>query len=278
MLAKFTRIIAVAMLFVGAFVLPAQAAPGNYSISGNITVGGLALKGVTVVIKGTKFSAVTNGLGNYSITQIPVGKAGTVVPKLANYSFTPPNFNFTALSASLTAQNFLATQIKPVVYNIAGKVLKTNGTGLAGVTVTFGSFSAVTGNNGHYVIMNIPAGTRGRLIPSRLGFGFNPGSITTVGLTGNLKKQNFVGFKVFTVSGQVTETGTGLPLGGVTVTLGAYSAVSNATTGTYTINNIPKGTSGNLIPSLAGETFTPTLLVVTNLTAALHSENFVAAP
>ncbi len=90
--------------------------------------------------------------------------------------------------------------------------------------------------------------------------------------------ENFTATVVLTVSGKITDKATLLPLGGVTVTLGSFSAVSNATTGAYTIKNVPTGTSGVLTPSLAGKTFTPASITVTNLQASLHSQNFVAAP
>ena len=34
--------------------------------------------------------AVTDGLGNYHITLIPAGTAGSLVASYPNYSFTPP--------------------------------------------------------------------------------------------------------------------------------------------------------------------------------------------
>jgi hypothetical protein len=81
-----------------------------------------------------------------------------------------------------------------------------------------------------------------------------------------------------TVSGKITDKASGLPLGGVTVTLGSLSAVSSATTGAYTLRNIPVGTSGTLTASLAGKTFTPPTITITNLLVSLHSQDFVAAP
>ena len=276
MLKKLGQIISIALILVGAVTLPVQAA-STYSISGNITLNAVALKGVTVSIQGTTFSAVTDGLGNYHIGSIPAGTSGTLVPSLANYSFSPVNIKFAALTASLTAQNFKATQLGPVFYSISGTVTK-GGVGLAGVTVTFGTFTALTNTSGVYKISNIPALTRGRIVPSLAGYAFTPSYIAVSSLSGNLVNENFTATVVLTVSGKITDKATLLPLGGVTVTLGSFSAVSNATTGAYTIRNVPTGTSGVLTPSLAGKTFTPTTITVTNLQASLHSQNFVAAP
>jgi chitinase len=276
MLKKLVLIVAIVLLFGTVFTLPVQAA-SSYSVSGTVTVNGVGLKGVTVTIKGTTMSAVTNGLGNYAIHYVPAGSSGTIVPTLANYTFTPLSIAFAKLSAGLTGQNFTAKIIKPVVYSISGKVLK--GTlGLPGVLITFGTFTATTATNGTYTIANIPAGTRGRIIPSLAGYAFTPTSITVSGLTANLVNENFTGTIVFAVSGKVTDQATGLPLGGVTVTLGTHSAVTSTTTGAYTIRNVPAGTSGVLTPSLAGKTFTPLTLTITNLQADVHAQNFVAAP
>jgi hypothetical protein len=276
MLRKLGLIIASALILVGTVVLPVAAA-STYSISGKVTINAAALKGVTVAVQGTTFSAVTDGLGNYHIGSIPAGTSGTLVPSLANYSFSPVNIKFAALTASLTAQNFTAIKVGNVFYSLSGTITK-GGLGLAGVSVAFSTFTGLTNSAGAYTISNVPAGTRARIIPSLSGYAFTPASISVSSLSGNLVNQNFTASVVLTVSGKITDKATGLPLGGVTVALGTLSAISNATTGAYTIRNVPVGTSGVLTPSLAGKTFTPAPVTITNLQVSLHSQNFVAAP
>jgi hypothetical protein len=276
MFKKFAQIIGILVLLSALFTLPVQAA-STHSITGKITLNAVGLKGVTVTIQGTALSAVTNGLGDYAIHGVLAASSGVIVPTLANYSFSPVNIPFTNLQATLTGQNFTATQIHPVNYSIAGTITK-GGTGLSGVLVTFGTFTTTTSATGSYSSLNIPAGTKGRLIPSLAGNAFTPVSITISGLKANLVNENFTAVSALTISGKVTDTATALPLGGVTVSLGALSAVSNATTGAYTIKNIPPGTSGTLTATLAGKTFTPPTVTITNLQASLHSQNFVAAP
>jgi hypothetical protein len=276
MFKKFAQIIGMILVLGTIFTLPVQAA-SIHSISGTITHNKVGLKGVTVTISGTSFSGITNGLGNYSIHNIPSGTNGTLVPGLSNYTFSPVNIKFTNLQANLIGQNFTATQINLITYSISGKVTK-GGVGLPGVLITFGTFTTTTSTAGTYTIAKIPAGTRGRIVPSLSGYGFTPGYISVSALSANLANENFTATVVFTVSGKVTDSATGLPLGGVTVTLGSYKAVSNSISGAYTIRNVPIGTSGTLTPSLAGKTFTPPTLTVTNLQASLHGQNFVAAP
>ena len=276
MLKKLGQILALALILVGTVILPVQAA-STYSISGNITLNGVAMKGVTVAVQGTTFSAVTDGLGNYHIALIPAGTSGTLVPTLINYSFTPANIKFPAMLASLTAQNFTATLTNTALYFITGYITR-NGTGLAGVTVSYSTFSGLTNSAGVYYITHIPAGTTARVTPKLAGYAFTPTSTYLFNLSKDLGNVNFTATVVLTVSGKITDQATGLPLGGVTVTLGALSAVSNATTGAYTISNVPVGTSGVLTPSLAGKAFTPATITITNLQASAHSQNFVAAP
>ena len=103
MLRKLGQIIAIALILVGTVTLPALAA-STHSISGTVTLNAVGLKGVTVTIQGTTFSAVTDGLGNYRIGPIPAGTSGTLVPSLANHSFSPVNIKFPTLVADLTAE------------------------------------------------------------------------------------------------------------------------------------------------------------------------------
>ena len=276
MFRKLAQSIGIFLFLAGMFTLPVQAA-SIHTISGTITLNAVGLKGVVVTIQGTTFTATTNGKGDYAIHNVPSATTGSIVPTLANYSFSPKNIAFSNLQANLTAQNFTATQISAITYSISGQTLN-GSTGVSGVTVTFGTLTTTSGANGAYSFSNVAAGTRGRIVAKMTGFTFTPSFISVSGLKSNLTGQNFSAAATYTISGKVTETGTGLPLGGVTVTLGTLSAVTNSTTGAYTIRNIPAGTSGTLTPSLAGKTFTPTTIAVTSLAASLHSENFVAAP
>ena len=276
MFKKFAQIIGIIAVLATMFTLPVQAASIN-TISGTITLNGKGLKGVVVSLVGTKLTGTTNGAGNYSIHDVPAGTNGTLTPKLANYSFSPTGIKVTNVQSTLTGENFTATQLVVFKYSISGKITK-NGKNFPGVKVTFGTYSAVSGAIGTYTIKNIPAGSKGRIVASLAGYAFTPSSITITALNSNLSGKNFTGVLAYTISGKVTDKATGLPLGGVTVTFGTYSAVSSSTTGAYTIRNVPAGTAGMLTPSLSGKTFTPTTITLAALKASLHSQNFVAEP
>ena len=275
MFKKFGQIIAIVAVLATLVTLPVQAA-ASHSITGTILLNGKGLKGVVVTIQGTALTSTTNGLGDYAIHNVPIGSGGTIVSGLANYSFSPVNILFINIQANLVAQNFTATQLKAITYSISCTV--TNGAaGLAGVSVTFGTMLTTTAANGSYSFSGIPAETRGRIVAKLTGYAFTPASITVKGMTANLAGQNFTSAAAYTISGKVTETGTGLPLAGVTITLGTFHTVTSAT-GTYTIRNVPAGTSGVLTPTLAGKTFTPPTINIPSVAASVHGQNFVAAP
>ena len=267
----------ISVVAIVAAMLPMQVSAATmHTISGTVLLNGTGFKGVLVTVKGTSLSATTNGLGNYVIHNVPNGSSGVIKPVLKLFAFNPVKRAFANIKTSLTGQDFTATQVKVPTYTISGKVM--NGlSGLAGVTVTFAGMTSLTNNKGVYSFLNIPSGTRGRIQPKLAGFGFSPAYISVEAMGGSLVNQDFSAFVAYTISGKVTQTGTGLPLAGVTVSLGSYSAVTNVN-GAYTMDGVLPGTSGDLTPSLAGETFTPPSIAIVALAGTMHGQNFVAAP
>src|SRR5262249_21342898 len=77
----------------------------SYTISGQITLSGAGLGGVTVTLSSGP-TATTNSSGNYSFSNLPAGTY-TVTPSLSGYTFTPPSRTFTNITANQTA-NFTA--------------------------------------------------------------------------------------------------------------------------------------------------------------------------
>ncbi len=275
MLAKFARVLVITMFLVGLIAIPAAAATA-YNISGTVTLNGVGLKGVSVRVSGTTFKAVTSSTGAYSILAVPAGTAGTLIATYTNYAFTPTSIAFTALAGNLSGENFTATLVNHSLYNLSGQVTL-NGAGLANVVVTFLTYSATTGANGAYTITGIPAASTGRLVPKLSGYAFTPTSYSITNLSAWINGRNFVATPVLTIGGKVTDQATLLPLSGVVVTCGAFKGTTG-TTGTYTIRNIPLGTSCTLTPSMSGKTFTPATIAVASMTVSLHSQNFVAIP
>ncbi len=163
--------------------------PVNFSISGKIvTTAGAALPGVVVSI-GT-FTATSAADGTYTILNVPILTKGRVVPKLIGYGFTPGYVAVPQLLSNLVNVNFTAAP----AFIISGKITdKATGLPLGGVTVTFGTYKAVSSaTTGGYTIRNILPGTSGTLTPTLLGKTFTPLPVTISNLQVNMHAQNFV--------------------------------------------------------------------------------------
>ena len=244
-----------------------------YTVSGTITSGSGPVKGVKVTFDGI-YTDTTNGNGNFSIHYVPDGTTGDLVPSLSGYTFSPASIHIDSLTGDLTGQDFVATQI---TFNISGTV--SDGTNpLSGVLVAISgtSYFTNTGTDGSYTLANVPYGTSGNLTPTASEYSFAPATINIPSLTGDLTGQDFIGTRLYVVSGNVTVGASDGPeLGNVVVSLGTYTGTT-AADGSYNIQNVPGGTSGSLTPTLAGYTFNPANITITNLTADTHQQNFIA--
>jgi hypothetical protein len=91
----------------------------TYTISGQITLSGAGLSGVTVTLS-TGPKATTNSSGNYSFSNLPAGTY-TVTPSLSGYMFTTSSSTFTNITANQTA-NFTAvtSTLRAVSINFVG--------------------------------------------------------------------------------------------------------------------------------------------------------------
>ena len=77
---------------------------GTYTVSGQATIGGAALSGVTVTLAGSPGATrITDASGNYSFASLPAGVNYTVTPSRANYSFTPLTAAINNLASNVTA-------------------------------------------------------------------------------------------------------------------------------------------------------------------------------
>lgn len=87
----------------------ATAIPSTYTISGQVTLNGLGLSGVTVTLtsSGTT-SAMTDYSGNYSFAGAQNGNY-TLTPALSGYLFIPSSKTVTVSGANSTGNNFTAS-------------------------------------------------------------------------------------------------------------------------------------------------------------------------
>ena len=244
----------------------------TYTISGAITISGgsSGLAGV-IVSMGSHHSAPSNASGVYSITSVPAGSVGTLIPSLAGYSFAPTSRPVTALSGDLTAQDFSASVL---TYTVSGKI---SGAVLAGVNVSDGTTSTTTDSNGAYSFSGEPYGTSLVLTPSLAGYTFSPAEISINSIKGNQTGKNFTSSNLtLSISGKVTLNGKAMA--GVTISDGLTSTTTNSL-GNYILSKIPYNNSNitTLTASRANYVFTPATFDISNLTGNLTGKNFAAA-
>lgn len=84
---------------------------------------------------------------------------------------------------------------------------------------------------------------------------------------------NSAGAVTYSISGVVYDADGSTPIPGATVALGAYSATS-AANGTYTISNVPPGTSGSMTCTKSG--FNWAAITVAAMTGNLTAQNYTA--
>jgi hypothetical protein len=85
----------------------------KYSISGVITVGGMAKQGVVVTLSGTNSgTAATDDSGHYSFSNL-VNGSYTLTPSITEYTFTPTSQAVTINGGDVGAIDFTATDLSP---------------------------------------------------------------------------------------------------------------------------------------------------------------------
>lgn len=76
----------------------------TFSLSGNITEGGLPLSGVTLTLGALTVTTDVNG--NYSFSGLSLANAGTLIPSKTNYTFTPASIAVPYIMDNLTGKDF----------------------------------------------------------------------------------------------------------------------------------------------------------------------------
>jgi hypothetical protein len=117
------------------------------------------------------------------LTNVPVGSYTLTPSRIIGYSFSPPKLTG-SVSGNVTGRNFMATP-----YTIRGRVTTNTGAGLSGVTISDGTRTVTTDNNGDYIFSNVSVGSY-ILTPSRSGYTFSPTSLR-VSIIGHVSGQNF---------------------------------------------------------------------------------------
>ncbi|HWQ46253.1 MAG TPA: carboxypeptidase regulatory-like domain-containing protein [Longilinea sp.] len=167
----------------------------TYSISGQVTAGGLPLAGV-VVSAGSK-NATSDASGNYTITEVPAGSY-TLTASKSGYSCSAGFSQPVSLPPSLTGKNFTCT-VNPT-YMITGTIRDEGGNPMTGVTVTLeGVTSFTTNSSGQYTFSGLGAGSY-KVTPSYQGYAFTPASRTIV-VPPNAANQDFTAVNSLILNG-----------------------------------------------------------------------------
>ena len=150
-------------------------------------------------------------------------------------------------------------------FTISGQVKDTNGAAVSGATLTIFQIPIRTtpsDASGNYSFTGLAAGTY-RVDIDKSGYGFIPTSITLTNISSN-QTANFTAFLAFTISGQVSGAGSGLP---VTLSGSQSRSVFTEHEGVYSFNVVPAG--GNYTVSINSPFFnvTPPSITFNNLSA-----------
>lgn len=178
--------------------------------------------------------------------------------------------SYTNVTSDQTSQDYTATLL---TYLISG-VIKEGSTGLPNVILNGLPGNPSTNGTGNYSVL-VDFGWSGVSVPALSGYTFSPESRSYVNVTANQTLQDFsaTAVPVFSISGIVTASGSGLS--DVQMN-GLAGSVETNISGFY-YGTAASGWTGNVIPALAGYTFTPAMRQYMNLSSDQVNQDYTAA-
>jgi protocatechuate 3,4-dioxygenase beta subunit len=227
----------------------------NYKIAGRVTDGSAALTGATISLGGAHpATATTDASGNYSFT-VPAEGDYTVSVSKTHYTFATPQQTFASLGGNQTADFSGALNH----HNISGRVTKTGGQALAGVTVALSgsrTASAITDATGAYSFADLPAGGNYTVTPSKTDYSFQSPALAYDDLGADHTANFNASLVSYTLNGRIAEGTSGL--GGVTVSLTGSKSATTTTdaSGNYSFNVEAEG-DYTITPAKTHYTFSP---------------------
>ena len=255
-------------------------------IEGYVTTSGTGtvVQGVTITFSDGGGSAVTDSNGYYSWLVLEAGWSGTATPSLqADGSFGPASRSYSNVTSDQTDQDYVWLPD----LTISGRVTQA-GTddGVAGVTITFtndegspdpdGSGATTTNSSGYYS-WQVPYTWSGTATPSYTSGSFDPPSMDYFWLLYDVTDQDYTWLPDFTISGRVTQAGTGDGVDGVTITFSDSlgSATASTSGGGYYSKQVTYGWSGTAIPSYTSGTFSPEYRIYDYVTSDETDQDYV---
>ena len=225
-----------------------------HTISGTVTTqSGSPVAGITFEINdnfGFTSSVVSDANGYYS-KEVTNGTY-IVWPVSSDYVVAPSSGNvFVFVTGDDLVKDYTAT---PVVYELSGIVTNSaSGEAMAGVTLTAHNnvgapaVSVISDASGNYVIPDLPNGMY-IVMAAKDGFNVGPttGNVFQVIDGANITKDYQATFIGYSISGTISDSATGNPLDGVTLTVHnnvgnePVSVITN-TQGRYSVAGLPDG-------------------------------------
>ncbi|MEE8207959.1 MAG: carboxypeptidase regulatory-like domain-containing protein, partial [Nitrosomonadaceae bacterium] len=151
----------------------------NPIISGQVTLSGGGLAGVTISFSGGQGATTTSIDGTYS-HPVSYNWSGTVTPTLAGYTFTPSSIPYSNVTADQENQNYTPTI---PTYTISGTV-SVGGGGHEGVVMSGLPANPSTNASGYYED-TVNHGWSGTVTPVKAGYTFSPSSTTYTNINAN---------------------------------------------------------------------------------------------
>ncbi|MCL2063759.1 MAG: chitobiase/beta-hexosaminidase C-terminal domain-containing protein [Candidatus Cloacimonetes bacterium] len=251
----------------------------TYDVSGTITYEGNPMVGVEI-FSGQTVIATTNSQGEYSFTT-EHGSTHTITPQSPGFIFDPSSLTFSNITADITAGDFLGMEIP--LFQLTFTVMANQTTPVSEVNIFWqivsgGSGMITTNDNGVATIGLDGTPNHVTFTPSKLGHTFIPDQIVLQGINESTVKNWTIAAIVpsYTVSGYVSLNGTGLPGVDINITGLMVSPVITNAMGNYLIPDVPYGSNITITPTMAGFTFSPNNIPLSNITSSLTGQNFTA--
>ena len=219
--------------------------PENFALAGVVTdENGDPLPGVDVKLTGSQtVNVLTDPQGKFRFSNLPTSGSYSVTVNKHHYTFGTSSQTFINPATDVNA----VFQARVNRHAISGRIVKTNGAGVSGVTVELAQspdITATTDENGFYSFPELAAGKTYTVVPSLEDFSFDPVSTTFEDLSED-RVTNFAGtLMMFSFTGTVSDEEGNL-LSEVTVNLTGSKSASTLTDsqGAFQFSDLP--TSGN---------------------------------
>ncbi len=223
------------------FALVANSASGTGTVTGTVTNVNTKAAISGAAVSGGGQTTTTASDGTYTLANVPAGTAVTIMASANGYQNAQQTI--TLSSGGNSTANFALTPI--TTGTVSGGVFRTSdGTAIAGATVSGGGVSTTTGASGAYTLNNVPIGT---VSVTASATGFQSSTMSVSVSAGATTTANFslvaASTGSGTVTGAVTSLKTGSAISGAVVGFsGGTATATTNTAGAYTLSGIPAGT------------------------------------